>query len=133
MQKKNKKTAVCLLCLCCVQDIFVKRKAMNFILSENKLKSRLIIIGDVHGCFEELKSLLNECLFNELEDILIFVGDLVNKGPNSVEVIRYVRDLSLKEVAYSVIGNHDEAMIEMSKRDSNTRPRKYAYIDDLIR
>ena len=46
----------------------------------------MIIIGDVHGCFDELKLLLAKCEYEEGKDMLIFVGDLVNKGPKSCEV-----------------------------------------------
>lgn len=106
---------------------------MHFVLEENKLKSRVIIVGDVHGCFEELTELLERCSFNELEDVLVFVGDLVNKGPSSVEVVRYIHQLSLREVAYSVIGNHDEAMLKMVDKDINERPSKYSYVEQLLK
>jgi predicted phosphodiesterase len=51
---------------------------------------RIIIIGDVHGCFDELQDLLVECDYNPNQDYLIFVGDLVNKGPKSIEVYVFV-------------------------------------------
>ena len=47
---------------------------------------RVIIVGDVHGCLAELRELLGECDFTPGTDALIFVGDLVNKGPSSAEV-----------------------------------------------
>ena len=47
---------------------------------------RMIIVGDVHGCLAELHELLAECEFRAGTDTLIFVGDLVNKGPSSAEV-----------------------------------------------
>ena len=47
---------------------------------------RLVIVGDVHGCVLELRSLLSKIAFKEGEDNLVFAGDLVNKGPASVEV-----------------------------------------------
>jgi hypothetical protein len=51
---------------------------------------RIIIIGDVDGCFDELQDLLVECDYNPNQDYLIFVGDLVNKGPKSIEVYVFV-------------------------------------------
>lgn len=47
---------------------------------------RLLLVGDVHGCLDELQQLLQEVDFKRGSDNLVFVGDLVNKGPKSAEV-----------------------------------------------
>ncbi len=49
---------------------------------------RLLIIGDVHGCIDELNELIDKALpnYDESTDIILFVGDLVAKGPSSLEV-----------------------------------------------
>lgn len=52
-------------------------------------KPRLIVIGDVHGCLEELRCLLKKCEYC-LGDALLFLGDLVGKGPDSVKVVQMV-------------------------------------------
>lgn len=72
-------------------------------------KRRLLIIGDVHGCLEELKSLLKKCEFDPRKDHAIFVGDLVAKGPFSLETITFLDDL--EGSASCVRGNHDVKLI----------------------
>ncbi|NOQ69221.1 MAG: symmetrical bis(5'-nucleosyl)-tetraphosphatase [Gammaproteobacteria bacterium] len=62
-------------------------------------------IGDVQGCFDELKALLDQINFNSDRDQLWFCGDLVNRGPKSLETLRYIH--SLEDNAITVLGNHD--------------------------
>lgn len=62
------------------------------------------LIGDLQGCFDSLQALLTTIQFNPQQDQLGFAGDLVNRGPKSLEVLRFINGLSNPIV---VLGNHD--------------------------
>jgi bis(5'-nucleosyl)-tetraphosphatase (symmetrical) len=62
-------------------------------------------IGDIQGCYDELRVLVAQLGFRPDRDRLWFTGDLVNRGPGSLETLRYVR--SLGDNAITVLGNHD--------------------------
>lgn len=63
------------------------------------------VVGDLQGCLDPLKSVLTDAGFDAAQDRLWLVGDLVNRGPQSAEVLRFVRDLG--PAATAVLGNHD--------------------------
>ena len=69
---------------------------------------RTWLIGDVHGCAKQLDMLLRRIKFDEHKDQLLFAGDLINRGPDSLEVVRLVRSLEKKH--NTVLGNHDSEL-----------------------
>lgn len=80
------------------------------------------VIGDVHGCLDELKRLIEEIKprLND-EDQLIFVGDLVDKGPDSPGVVQYVRELAHRHDTVLVMGNHEEKHCRFHKKATENR------------
>jgi hypothetical protein len=72
---------------------------------------RHIIIGDVHGCLSELLKLLEKCRFDYLMDRIVFVGDLIAKGPESIAVL----DFAHSSNSISVVGNHEVKVLQFIK------------------
>ena len=70
------------------------------------VRGRTVVVGDIHGCYDELQALLAAVAFGE-DDVLVCVGDLVDRGPKSLEVLRFFRDTAN---AHSVVGNHDRRL-----------------------
>jgi bis(5'-nucleosyl)-tetraphosphatase (symmetrical) len=85
-------------------------------------------IGDVQGCFDELEALLSAIGFRRSADQLWFVGDLVNRGPKSAEVLRFVKGLGKRAV--TVLGNHDLHLV--TQHEGFERPRKDDTIQDVL-
>lgn len=77
-------------------------------------------IGDIQGCYEPLLRLLKKINFRPKKDQLWLVGDLVNRGPQSLETLRFIK--SLGESAITVLGNHDLHLLAMA---TNSTAKKH--------
>ena len=82
---------------------------------------RVLVVGDIHGCFDELQALLKASGMDaERGDVVVAVGDLVTKGPKSKEVIQWLRENG----HFAVLGNHDQMLLKNAllggRLDSNS-------------
>lgn len=94
-------------------------------------------VGDVQGCFDDLLRLLDKISFDPEQDQLWFTGDLVNRGPNSLELLRFVK--ALGDAAITVLGNHDlhllaaaAGAVQIKKRDTITEILQAADCEELL-
>ena len=82
-------------------------------------------IGDIQGCYDSLQRLLENCAFDPARDRLWLVGDLVNRGPKSLETLRFIK--SLGSAALTVLGNHDLYLLMVAEGGAKFRGK-----DDTI-
>ena len=84
---------------------------------------RRIAIGDIHGCCKSLKGLLEKKIRITKKDQIIFIGDYIDRGPDSKGVLDYL--LALKEEGYKLVfirGNHEEMLIESFSSQTYFQP-----------
>lgn len=79
---------------------------------------RTIIVGDVHGCLDELLTLVSRCGY-AAGDRLILVGDLVAKGPDSIGVVSWARESRVE----AVLGNHEEHVLRARRDPAGAKPK----------
>lgn len=85
-------------------------------------------IGDLQGCLDDLLRLLEVLAFDPAADRLWFVGDLVNRGHQSAETLRFVR--ALGDRAITVLGNHDLHLLAVAS--GATRPKRKDHLDGVL-
>ena len=85
-------------------------------------------IGDLQGCYAELLELLDAINFDESNDRLWFVGDLINRGPRSLECIEFVKALGDK--AITVLGNHELHLLAVANQ--TRKPHKKDTLNEIL-
>lgn len=86
-------------------------------------------IGDLQGCFAPFMRLLETLQFDEKKDFLWLTGDLINRGPQSLETLRFVA--SLEERVISVLGNHDLTLLAVASGTAQYDPQHHTFEDIL--
>ncbi|MBN2693194.1 AAA family ATPase [bacterium] len=102
-------------------DKIVRDKLNN---DKKDIKGPFDIIGDLHGCYDELVELLQKLgyiiknssnyfdVYHPEGRVVLFLGDLVDRGPDSPSVLKLVMSMVKKEIAFSVPGNHDIKLLD---------------------
>lgn len=85
--------------------------------------NRTILIGDIHGCLDEFNELVKKVGYQPDKDKLILLGDLIDRGPDSVGVVRRAQELN----AVSVSGNHEQAYIKWFRSNKKVYDKKKHY------
>jgi bis(5'-nucleosyl)-tetraphosphatase (symmetrical) len=93
---------------------------------KNHMVGRKVFIGDVQGCLPELQKLLDRISIAD-NDQCFFVGDLVNRGPDSLGVLRLFKDLG----AISVLGNHEAFLLERGFFENPGQPDSWGTLRTL--
>jgi Calcineurin-like phosphoesterase len=89
------------------------------------MSGRVIVCGDVHGCIDELKELVALVEYKPGKDRLVFVGDLVDRGPDPRACVRWVMDNG----ALAVRGNHEDKLVEFCRRSKGRQPKPDRFVE----
>lgn len=82
-------------------------------------------IGDIHGCYKNFKNMLKHINFDPSTDMIYLTGDLVSRGPNSLEVLRLIKNY--KKNICTVLGNHDLHLLQTYFEQKNIKSSKYSF------
>lgn len=77
--------------------------------------NRIFVIGDIHGCYERLKTLLKK-LHIKNNDMLIFLGDYIDRGTDSKKVVEEVINLKSQYHIITLLGNHEKMLLDILQK-----------------
>jgi serine/threonine protein phosphatase 1 len=86
----------------------------------------VIAIGDVHGCADELRELLGTLPIRK-DTTIVMLGDYIDRGPKSNEVVKIVRELQEKHTVITLMGNHELMLLEFLESDDPLKEARFIY------
>jgi serine/threonine protein phosphatase 1 len=89
-----------------------------------KTTGKIFAIGDIHGCYEKLRQLMERLPYDPQQDTLVFLGDYIDRGRQSKQVLDYLCELRRRTKKFvALIGNHEHLMLEYHRtRDPSLLP-----------
>lgn len=87
--------------------------------------SRIIMISDIHGCIDQFDQLINSLELTTTSDKLVLLGDYVDRGPNSKEVVDKVMFLVKEYGAVALRGNHDQRLVDLIRNKDDIIETKF--------
>lgn len=101
-------------------------------VTEFDANTRFLVVGDIHGCFDELMQMLVTAKYNAATDILVSVGDLCDRGPQSKDVLTFFANMFGLGKALVCRGNHDDKLMRyLNGRDVKMHPELLGTLDSL--
>jgi len=89
------------------------------------IDNRILVISDIHGCLNEFQALLKLADYKPKSDQLILLGDYVDRGRNSKEVVEFVKELVASNGVIALRGNHDQMFCDWIKKPIETLERYF--------
>ncbi|PKR85795.1 metallophosphoesterase family protein [Heyndrickxia camelliae] len=89
------------------------------------IEKRILVISDIHGCLHEFQELLKLANFDPINDQLILLGDYVDRGSKSKEVVEFVKKLVVTNGVIALKGNHDQMFCDWLKEPVETLERYF--------
>ncbi len=95
------------------------------------MSERIVIITDLHGCYDECVSLLEKLRFDKARDTLVNLGDTIDRGPKIYEVFEFLRGLKeeMGDRCILLRGNHEQMMLDATGPERTSREKKHWYIN----
>ncbi|MBM7568832.1 metallophosphoesterase family protein [Paenibacillus sacheonensis] len=86
---------------------------------------RRLVISDIHGCYQAFNQLLDRVNYHPSSDQLILLGDFVDRGPQSREVVEQVLHMVIEDGAIAIQGNHDERFADVVRGKKQEAESKF--------